>query len=687
MCGCQSEHALSQWPSQANLRIKTKIVCGCRNARQSLSGVDVCWSRFWSRNRFYFVSVSSRACVDKMVEPKSRDRSSSTESQRKFPGGTHYRRRNDNHYRCQQCRLNEGLTLCTEDSPCEICKDWLPEAWQAQEKANEQKHRCKAAAAAKAAKKSQERDTMDDSVEIHTQEEVIQLNPTKRKSDGSSKTKRAKTATGSGSKATGVEQSAGRPSRSREPKKSVASSVSMVERPRSDSSSGAKGSEYHRSRSGERNRRSQRSDRRQDSPRSHHSSRHDSGCWEGERARPTSSGGSSSRRQADSMGGPGSSRVFSRATDVRPSGSSSHSHHHHRKSSGDRRSLSSSSLRESADHKSPPGHHQDGRRESAERSGSSFISRREVQLSPAIAQSPERRTITVIASPARQNTLKNLQLKWTTQQEWRVRQRLWTAQQVTAQQVTARQMTTRQVRAQQMTAQHMMGQQVTGQQADPSWSWMKSRTLWMSQRKLPTQQVNSQQETAQHLMMTTRQVWPAQHTIRTRQWTARQLWMVRWPMVLQQGTRQLQDRTHPRCRMSAVFCSRHCQERSTRLLWLISCPCGLWCSVGWTQLWLLFMPRPGQLHSQPFLRPEMMTPHPGGPILHLGSHTDDPGCQWDGPGHLWERPEDWMTLESPHVPIRPSEGLHRLIHLPEMLLMWIFRWPWHHFWIWATMKS
>ena len=38
--GCQSEHALSQWPSQANSSIETKIVGGCYNARQSLSGVD-----------------------------------------------------------------------------------------------------------------------------------------------------------------------------------------------------------------------------------------------------------------------------------------------------------------------------------------------------------------------------------------------------------------------------------------------------------------------------------------------------------------------------------------------------------------------------------------------------------------------------------------------------------------------
>ena len=243
---------------------------------------------------------------------------------------------------------------------------------------------------------------MDDSVEIHALEDALQLPPTKRKSDGSTKTKRAKTATGSGPKATEVEQSAGQPSRCREPKKSVSSSVSVVEWPRSDGVSGAKGSERHRSRSGECNRRSHGSDRRQDSPRSYHSSRHDSGRREGERARPTSSGGSSSKRQADSMGGPGSSRVFSRATDVRPSGSSSHSHHHHLKSSGDRRSLSSSSSRASADCKSPPGHHQDGRRESAERSGSSYVSRREVQLSPAIAQSPEdRRIIRVIPSPTR----------------------------------------------------------------------------------------------------------------------------------------------------------------------------------------------------------------------------------------------------------------------------------------------
>ena len=53
---------------------------------------------------------------------RSRDRSSSTESQPKFPECSHFQRRNDNHRRCQQCRLNDGLPLCTQDSPCLVCQ-------------------------------------------------------------------------------------------------------------------------------------------------------------------------------------------------------------------------------------------------------------------------------------------------------------------------------------------------------------------------------------------------------------------------------------------------------------------------------------------------------------------------------------------------------------------------------------
>ena len=143
---------------------------------------------------------------------RSRDRLSSAESQPKFPGCSHFRRRNDNHFRCQQCRLNEGLTLCTQDRPCLVCKDWLPEAWAAQAKANVQKTRRKAAA--KAAKKASERETMDDSVEIHAPEETLQLPSKRASSDGSSKSKWTKTkATSSGScKPKSVVSAVGRPS-------------------------------------------------------------------------------------------------------------------------------------------------------------------------------------------------------------------------------------------------------------------------------------------------------------------------------------------------------------------------------------------------------------------------------------------------------------------------------------------
>ena len=99
----------------------------------------------WSQAMFW----SSRLCVLKpclrlrqvtqqhtaAMAERSRDRSSSTESQPKFPECSHFRRRNDNHRRCQQCRLNDGLPLCTQGSPCLVCKDWLPEAWTAQAKA------------------------------------------------------------------------------------------------------------------------------------------------------------------------------------------------------------------------------------------------------------------------------------------------------------------------------------------------------------------------------------------------------------------------------------------------------------------------------------------------------------------------------------------------------------------------
>ena len=241
---------------------------------------------------------------------RSRDRSSSNESQPKFPECSHFRRRNDNHRRCQQCRLNVGLPLCTQNSPCLVCQDWLPEAWTAHAKATAQRNRRKATAAAKAARK--ETEMMDDSVELHAPRHAF---PTKRpKSEESSKTKRSKTVASSSQP------------------KSVASSVSAAERPSSH------GSGHRRSRTPERKRRHGESPRHQSSRRDGHSSDR----RESERDRPSSSGGSSSRRRAES----GS---VSKTSDTRQSSSSSR-------------------------------HHRERRRESSDRTGGTFVVRREFQL-------------------------------------------------------------------------------------------------------------------------------------------------------------------------------------------------------------------------------------------------------------------------------------------------------------------
>ena len=77
------------------------------------------------------------------------------------------------------------------------------------------------------------------------------------------------------------------------------------------------------------------SERLHDSPRSRHSPRRRR-C--GERTRPTSSGGSSSRaRHADPTDVQGSGRALGRATEVRPSSSATHHQRHHSRSSADRR--------------------------------------------------------------------------------------------------------------------------------------------------------------------------------------------------------------------------------------------------------------------------------------------------------------------------------------------------------------
>ena len=404
---------------------------------------------------------------------RSRDRSSSAESQPKFPGCSHFRRRNDNHFRCQQCRLNEGLTLCTQDKPCLVCKDWLPEAWAAQAKANAQKTRCKAAAAAKEAS---ERETMDDSIEIHAPEEALQLPSKRASSDGSSKSKRTKTKA--------------RSSGSCEPK-SVVSSVSAVERPSSH------GSDRRRSRSADRKRRHW-ADKRQDSPR-HQWSRRDSGRREGEWSSPSSSGGSSSRRRAESSS-------VSKASDTRPSASSSH--HRHHPSSGDQRSLSSASSRASPDRKSPPSHHE-RRWESADRTGHSYVARREVQLSPKIVKPPEKKlSLWSLRWPGSFKLMSLLQ--------WRVQRRWRTARQATARpQLTARPQWT--ARPQLMARPQLTARQATARPVTARQATVRPVT---ARRTARPQLIHL---TAQLFSLMARRSRTTLHVIRRREWTGRQV--------------------------------------------------------------------------------------------------------------------------------------------------------------------
>ena len=203
-------HALSQWPSQAFQSLMRSWFVAAYLARQLVAGV-VAFDVILALNSTLLWLVWTVTHFWQQGKMVSHDRSSSMEPQLKFPGCSHFRRRSDNHYRCQQCRLNDGLTLCTQDSPCEVCKDWLPEAWQALERATRQKQKCKAAAAAK---KSHD---MDYSIEIHAPEGG--LPPIKQREDESSwhkdLAKRAKTATSSTSKALEA-KSTDRPSRSRD---------------------------------------------------------------------------------------------------------------------------------------------------------------------------------------------------------------------------------------------------------------------------------------------------------------------------------------------------------------------------------------------------------------------------------------------------------------------------------------
>ena len=299
--------------------------------------------------------------------------------------------------------MTDLRTLCTRESPCDVCRDWLPEAWEALDKALKQEQKHKAAAAAKRVHNS-----MDDSIELHALEEGLQAPPVKKIIDGSTQQQhdsvgKDKTATSSKtSKATDSQPSRSHDKPHDKSSKTVSSSVSVVDRSsRSDGPSGTKGSDRHSSHSDELGHRNHHrgSSRHHESPRACHSPRrHESG----ERTRPSSSAGRSSSRSkhgVDSMAHPGSTRAVVKATDSRPS--SSH-HHHHPRATVDHRSLPSPS-RATVNHWSLPEqhHHRRHEKDSTDHLGSTHVSRREIDLTTAVPEQPEKRTITVFQSPAR----------------------------------------------------------------------------------------------------------------------------------------------------------------------------------------------------------------------------------------------------------------------------------------------
>ena len=100
--------------------------------------------------------------------------------------------------------------------------------------------------------------------------------------------------------------------------------------------------------------------------------------------RPRRDGPALKSKQVDSTDHHESNRALGKAMDVRPS--STH-HHDHPRASVDHRSLPSSS-RASVDRSSLPEQHHHRRRESVDKdqSGSSHVSRRDVELSPAVPE-------------------------------------------------------------------------------------------------------------------------------------------------------------------------------------------------------------------------------------------------------------------------------------------------------------
>ena len=314
---------------------------------------------------------------------------------------------------------------------------------------------------------------------------------------------------------------------------------------------------------------------------------------------------------------------------------------------------------------SPPSH-QERRQESYDRTGPSYVARREVQLSPKIVKPPEKRTITVISSPARQ-----LQVDGPAPMTGPAEVMDGPAGNGSA---------TVDGSATGYGPATVDGPARDGPASDGPASDGSAGDGPASDGPADGQAtVDSSDSSALHFDD------PAESDDPTSQpavgmdgsgghgtlpWNLASGW-----------TRRLRiDRDK-----QSVF-SQQYRPPSTRQHWSILCLCGHYYSVGWTRVWFQ-IPRPARLFHRQCLLPDM-THHTGDQTHRLelqrdvqglpnpGLHRDIPGRLSDGSGRPWDKPG--VTAIPDHV--LHSLDRHQWSLLPEMCL----RSTSPRLWIWMT---
>ena len=129
VCRCVTPHTVPvAFPGTFRSKKRSWLVAAYL-AHQSVAGVGVVPYHIWHNTSFIPTCVKSRSLPVNNARWQNhvtcrlcRNRSSSSLVAHSSDVVV------TTHHRCQQCRLNNGLTLCTKESPWDVCRDWLPEA-------------------------------------------------------------------------------------------------------------------------------------------------------------------------------------------------------------------------------------------------------------------------------------------------------------------------------------------------------------------------------------------------------------------------------------------------------------------------------------------------------------------------------------------------------------------------------